>query len=138
MAKKSIAIAAILSATLVMPALAEQGAGNGTLPFVVAPVQIFGCSLIPPSGSIDDVRSPFGPHGMWIAFMNASDRVMDAVTFDVEQAGNHRTVIDKGTFESGLAFNYFSDDVADLARREGPTTCKVTGVHFADGGSWRP
>jgi hypothetical protein len=113
---------AALSAALSAPALAQSD----------APIAIASCMASGGNYSLETGPLP-GAGEIRIAYANTADQAAVSVTFDVEQNGRHYLITDAGRFAPGVAIEhrFAGPDVTD-----GPASCSVLNVHFADGLSW--
>jgi hypothetical protein len=127
----------VLGAVAALASPDTGGAAQQTGIATHAPVAVSTCAVTDLIGSA--TYAEFGPafssRTLQLSFANTNDTAATRVTFDVASGGAHATITDSGRFTKGAPIDRLFGDLAD-ARGDGPATCTVTAVTFADGSSW--
>jgi hypothetical protein len=132
--RKLSALTALITAT---PALANaQGVAYTTK----SPVALtsFAVDKSFESGMIGgelEVAPQFIPDGITLKFVNQSKLTATVVTFVVTEGTSSQSIVDRGTFSSGVQIKHsfaVSGDMSALA----DATCRITEVDFVDGSVW--
>jgi hypothetical protein len=102
-----------------------------------APVAVSTCAVtdLISSASYAEFGPPFSSRTLQLSFVNTNDIAATQVTFDVVSGGARATITDRGRFTKGAPIDRLFGDLAGPGG-DGPATCTVTAVTFADGSSW--
>ncbi len=102
-----------------------------------APVAVSTCAVtdLISSATYAEFGPPFSSRTLQLSFVNTNEIAATRVTFDVASGGAHATITDSGRFTKGAQIERFFGDLAGSGS-DGPATCTVTAVTFADGSRW--
>jgi hypothetical protein len=127
------ALSAVAALASPATALAAQQSGIATH----APVAVSTCAVgdLISSATYAEFGPPFSSRMLQLSFVNTNDVAATRVTFDVASGGVHATITDRGRFTKGAQIERLFGDL-DGPGADGPATCTVTAVTFADGSSW--
>jgi len=134
MSNRILKLSAAAAMIVAMPTLAAAQ----TVAYSTSPVAVTSFSLsdtyTPGLPFLDGTRVPVGGD-VALNFINNSNVPATSVTFMLNDGKTAQSIVDKGTFNPGVAIDhtFAKDNVASAGRN---ATCNVAEVDFADGSVW--
>ncbi len=132
-----------LTVLLVAAVLLPQGASARTRPAAplanVPPVQVTTCLLnsIPFSRDVDQPSETVAAR-LWFGITNTAQQPATEVTLRVKYGADVETVVERGTFSTGVRVERTSDILAFAPWTGTAPDCTVVSTRFADGTAWLP
>jgi hypothetical protein len=129
----------LLATTVLLPHAASAGAQPADPLARTSPVQVTTCLVnsVPFSRDVDQPIETVAGR-LWFSLKNTSQQPATEVKLRVKYGADVETLVERGTFSTGVRVERTSDILAYAPWTGAAPTCTVVSTTFADGTAWLP